>query len=212
MLRVRWRSIAVVVVGLVVSPALVACEPSSDDRELIVYYADGVFPYESLADWVTFAEQVSVFRVDHERAGPTPPFHLGRQPDTPRYVTITVEDTLWSCRPPRPRAEVHTYGWADVDGELFPTAPDHGPRLEVGRRYLAPLVHFDGEFGPMSGGAVLPLDGDQVDIGPRSSQLADSLDGVTVAEIAERLARANPRPPTEDYAHVPRPECTEQGS
>jgi hypothetical protein len=118
-----------------------ACGPSGD-------YA---FPQETLRDWVSFFDQLSVVRaVGERRAGPL------KDPDgaglVGRYVKVEVERTLWrragAAKAPR-RFEFVDFGWwQERDGSLRVPTPCGETRMAVGRRYLAIVGRHRGRWFP----------------------------------------------------------------
>ncbi|MEO6628391.1 MAG: hypothetical protein ABIP03_07450 [Aquihabitans sp.] len=94
-----------------------------------------------------------------------------------------------------------------VDGWLFskakgerPLASSDGPRVEVGKLYLLPLLKYrNGEWGTLGAGAVLPLEDSQIVLGERSSQHLKKYDGWTVAQVSAELKVITPDPLLEKY-------------
>lgn len=115
---------------------------------------------DTLRDWVSYADQLSVISVTAERELPPP--EVGTSGGyTGRETTISIERTLWR-RPQAPRAAgsvvVTDFGWLETEGVRREATIEGGVRLDVGQRYLAPLVLTDeGEWAMFSPRAVLPL-------------------------------------------------------
>lgn len=157
------------------------------------------FPAETLADWVTFGDQLAVVTVmdESERAHPSDPASNGDF--TLRNVTLRVDRTLWQ----RPLTEaapstvpVRTWGWFEGgDGDRVRHLAPDAPRLEVGRRYLTPLVLTQDGWTPVADASILTLEGDrvtaEVDEGePRV--LARSLAGKSLDEVKASVESTTP--------------------
>lgn len=157
------------------------------------------FPAETLADWVTFGDQLSVVTVLDETELPGPPEPASNGDFVLRKVTLRIDRTLWQrprTTPAPSTVSVRTWGWFEGGGtaRVRHLAPD-APRLEVGRRYLTPLVSANDGWTPVSDASILTLDGDavtaEVDEGePR--QLARSLTGQSLEEIDTSMDGATP--------------------
>jgi hypothetical protein len=158
---------------------------------------DYAFPQETLRDWVSFFDQLSVVRaVDERRAGPL------RDPDgagyVGRHVTVRVERTLWrragAERAPR-RFELVDFGWwQERDGSLRPVAACGETRLAVGRRYLAIVGRHRTRWFPATTGR-LRLRGSLVAGGVdegRPSEAHDALTGMRVRAAAAIVSVAQP--------------------
>jgi len=184
---------------------------SSSPALVVVSGGSGRFPAETLTDWVSYGDQVSVVSVVREEALPAEVIEPGSS-YVPRAVVLHVERTIWSRRG-GPSAEgtirVLTYGWSVRDGERHPVAGWGGPRLEVGKRYVAPLVRAprDGaDWTPLAVESTLPLDGDVITttgvVGAPSS-IAKEMTGRSVDDLAATLARTRPDPIAAKYFDLP---------
>jgi hypothetical protein len=184
-----------IVLGGIVAWALLR-DDSSGPSVATVEGASDRWPSESLGDWVSHADQVSVVSVVGEE--PIPPARDGY---LARAVTLGIEETIWN-RPDAPAAtesvRVITYGWAVDDGSRRLAAAWGGPRLELDGRYLVALVCAprDGAlWTPLAEEATLPLDGETVTtsgIVGSPSPVAEELAGKSVDEVAEALAQTRP--------------------
>jgi hypothetical protein len=189
--------VRLVIVCVVVVLAAVALAPSSTRPDCgdAGPMGDYAFPQDSLRDWVSYFDQLSVVRAVGER-------RAGRLHDSSgvvgRYVSVDVERTLWR-RPGGDRApqrfETNDWGWGrEDDGSLRPLTPCGETRMVVGRRYLAIVGRHRGEWFPATTGR-LRLDGSRavggVD-GGRPSEAHDVLAGMTVREAARRVAGTEP--------------------
>src|SRR5829696_998440 len=120
---------------------------------------------DTLRDWVSFSEQLSVIRVVDESAPPAPE-----------------------------RFRFSDWGWSgDVDHKV-PIRVCGGARLEVGRRYLAPIASYRGAWFPTDD-ARLRLLGDLVVGGVDGGEQTfahQELAGRRVAQAARLVARTVP--------------------
>jgi hypothetical protein len=166
-----------------------------------------------LTDWVSYADQVSVFTVVSEEDLPESSDPNVNGGYFGRAVTLRIEKTIWR-RDGAPSADetirVITWGWSENDsGERRPTVASGGPRLEVGARYVAPLVRAprDGaDWTPLSHGATLPLEGNAITtegVYGNPSQIARRMRGQAVDKLAAVLARTTPDPLAVKYRHLP---------
>jgi hypothetical protein len=189
--------------------ALAACGGSSSSSMLVVGEGSDRFPSETLTDWASYADQLSVVTVVDEREL-APPSEVVERGEgyVGRVVTLRIEQTLWHRRGgPTARGDVSTtvQGWVLQDGERRPFAVAGGPRLEVGGRYLAPLVHVQGEWVPLGIGATLPLDGDVATtsgVAGHPSAIGEAMRGKAVTDVAELLAATPADPVAAKYAHL----------
>jgi hypothetical protein len=203
--RIGPRLVLLVTAGLAAVTA--AC---SDGAEYACSDAavDFSLPTESLTDWVSYADQLSVVEVlAEERLWPPPPTS-GAPPAeyVGRRVDVRVGETAWR-RPDAPtapdRLSFVTDGWSIRRGHK-PVTIGEGPRLQVGRRYLMGLVRFDeGDWGPFPR-ATLPLDPDGrlARVCSKRPTLT-ALVGLTVAEAGRLLRDTAPDPRTVAHVHQP---------
>ena len=120
-----------------------------------------------------------------------------------RTVTLRVEQTLWRrAGAPSVTWEIPavTSGWVLQNGERRPFAIGGGPRLEVGERYVAPLVRAarDGAaWTPLSAESTLPLGAAGITTDGMlgaPSPLAKGLEGTSPNDLAAILRRTPPDP------------------
>lgn len=188
--------------------------------------ASSRWPSQTLVDWAGFADQLSVVTVVDERDLPPVP---GQDPSADdgyvgREVSLRVERTLWR-RPGAPTVaaeesiiRIVALGSArDERGEQTPFATLDAARLEVGQRYLIPLLRAagaddeggrasDSEWAVLAQSAILTLDGDTVTSrveGGTPSPAAQALDGESVERAGEIVARTSPTPAAERNAELP---------
>ncbi len=194
----------VVAVALLVAAGVTALRmagPSSDDRSLVLAQAEEMFPARSLRDVVSFADHAAIITVLSERERPLSAEEQAvGEGYASRVLTVRFEKALWSRveAPPLPaEATFEGWGWSVKDGEKIPMAGGDGPRMEVGERFLSPLVLIDGTWGPYSYTTVLPLKGDTITgIGrPRSSYIiGERAVGETVEGFVASLRSTEPYP------------------
>lgn len=82
-----------------------------------------------------------------------------------RMITLHVERTIWSNgedAPVNSDFNVISSGWLLKGEERIPFAMGAGVRMEVGERYLFSLVLYERGWGPLSVGAVVPVEGNTV--------------------------------------------------
>lgn len=214
-LRSSRLTVALVVAALVVAVGAVVWVSflGSSSSPSVVAGAGGSdrFPSETLTDWVSYGDQVSVVYVSSERSLPAQVIEPGDS-YIPRVVTLRIAETVWR-RTGAPHAgrivQALTYGWALKDGKRRPIVAWGTPRLAVGARYVTPLVRAprDGiEWTPLSDGAILPLDGDVMTtagIAGQPSAIAERLAGTSIQQIAAMLARTPPDPIAAKYFNLP---------
>lgn len=167
------------------------------------------WPHETLQDWASYADQLSVISVTDEWELPPPEVgttggYVGRK------VTIRVDETLWH-RPGAPEAartfDMFAYGWLETDGARRPITMEGGKRLEVGERYLAPLLlSDDGEWSILGSEALVTVSGErmtsQVDVGQPSRALMAVRDH-SIHTAATLLRTTPPDPAAKKYSELP---------
>jgi hypothetical protein len=93
---------------------------------------------------------------------------------------------------------MNVLGWVLHDGKRQPFVSRDGPRVVPGERYLAPLalVEFDAgpEWWPLTGGALVPVEGESVAPASWNREVSDALSGRSIEEprSAIHAARADP--------------------
>jgi hypothetical protein len=203
------RALARVVIGTVAMALLtVGCSHEDGMAACSDAAVDFRLPTESLTDWVSYSDQLSVVDVVAEhRLWPVAP-----EPGVPpsdyvgRRVDIRVGDTPWR-RPSAPaapgRVSMFTDGWS-IRAGLEPATIGEGPRLEVGRRYLMALVRYDeGDWGAFPR-ATLPIGPDGTLTRTCSNRpTLGALRGLTGTEAGQLLADTPPDPRAVAQAHLP---------
>ena len=178
---------------------LTGCSRSADTEEAsaqeVVFVEEvGIFPFEGISDWVTYANQISVVEIINEkRLRP----EVGPESDhIPRLVTARVERNLWS-KDGYPAKEVQfiANGWIAKDGKELPIWPSEGLRLLVGGRYVLPLFESSGEWGVLTTSSIIPLKGELVhhDFEP-ASRAAEALTGISMDALERDINVVLPDP------------------
>jgi hypothetical protein len=203
-------SFPVAILGVLSVAVLVAYGGSSSSRSsLVVGEGSGRFLSERFSDWVSYADQLSIVSVAGEDQLPADNGTLERgEGYLGRAVTLRIDRTLWrrAGAPSAPDTiRVITYGWVLKDWKAHPFAGWGGPRLEVGGRYLTPLVRAprDGaDWTPLSVESTLPLAGNSITtagIVGLASPIAKALNGKSAEALAQILARTPPDPIAAKY-------------
>ncbi|YAL84608.1 hypothetical protein ACMYYO_07300 [Dermacoccaceae bacterium W4C1] len=156
------------------------------------------FPSETLTDWVSYADQISVVTVTSDRALPSEG-GPGESGDAEQYqgraATFVVESTVWKDRdsPERRTFEVPVFGWVRKDGARTPAVPDGGLRFEVGERFLLPISRdADGKVAFLSPSAAIPLTSKPRGLWSADSAAAKALTGKDPAQVTATLSRTKP--------------------
>ena len=179
----------------------------------IVFEGASRFPDAGLRDWVSFADHVVVFTVSAEREVVT---ELPEKIAMGEYVigreaTLTIDQRLWSASdaPDLPSTIVmNVNGWAVKDGQRFAMVAEGAPRLEVGQRYLAPLLLMDdrspAEWWPLTLASMLQLDADRVRpaLPHTPSEAGRQLAGRVIGNVSEAVNRQPPDPIAQRYQHL----------
>ena len=190
--------------------ALAACGGSTPSASLVVGEGSDRFPSETLSDVSSYADQLSVVTVvdESEIAPPSEVVERG-EGYVGRTVTLRIEQTVWKRKGgPTARGTIRTtvQGWVLQDGVRRPFAVAGGPRLELGGRYLAPLLRVSGnEWITLSSGATLPLEGDvatTAGVAGHASPIGEAMQGKSVSDVADLLARTPADPVAAKYAHL----------
>jgi len=162
--------------------------------------AEAAFPTGSFDHVATYADQVSVFTVTDERRGE--PSGAGDAPWIPRWVTVRVDDTVWSgARATDPtsgvglaigdRVEVLTWPSEEND-DCIGISPGGNPTLRPGRRYVGAIVFHQAEYGLYPGASAVL---DDASLALR----AELLDGlVAPSDYGDRMTFAEPDPVAAD--------------
>lgn len=195
--------------GLLAVVLLVGGCSGDDDGTAMVPSGPQSFPSQTLTDWVSYADQISVVRVVDEQVLPTGD-DSAADSDAGRYIgrraTFAVESTLWHDDqvPVRSRVTMTTSGWVEKDGARVPAAPESAYRFEVGQRFVLPISRDgDGEATILAPGAAVPL---FVETGPAHDAAGPAvrqLRGRSESQMRATLARAIRDPLATRYHHLP---------
>jgi hypothetical protein len=158
---------------------------------------DRAYTTESLHDVRSFADAVAIVRGVRESVPPTPDGPEGWAGLIGRDVTVRVERVLWrrphAPKPPR-RFAFSDFGWTGTLEHRRPWSGCRATRMELGRRYLAPVVRDHGEWYPFPA-TRLRLRGDLVVGGVDQGEPEDShraLAGRTIPGAVRTVAQTLP--------------------
>jgi hypothetical protein len=130
-----------------------------------------------------------------------------------REITLRVEKTIWT-REAAPEAAPESFttfgqGWWMHGGKRFRFQFSDAPRMEVGQRFLVPLVKADeGAWTVLNYNAAHELDGEQTVPIPQGQRGHNNLpasravEGKTILEIAQLLANTRVDPLAAKYQHL----------
>lgn len=182
-----------------------ACSDSPKADQGVVGEAASVFPGESLQDWASYADQLSVVKVIGEEEVPPPKevFERG-EGYIGRSVSLNIERTLWvseGVQPVNDDISFFASGWVLENGKRRLFSLNGGPRLKKGSRYLMPLVLLDGKWAPLTNSSVYPVDPDG-----RLESTGGELDGDVAEKSAEAVAaelrNTEPDPVAKKHRHL----------
>jgi hypothetical protein len=196
----------------VVALSVIACGRNSNDASsgepIVDVAAAERLPADDLADWVSYADAVIAVTVTNEvELPPSPEEAATGEGLLVRDVTVQVDDMLWS----HPRARnlpaegfvFTTLGWTIDDGSKTPARAEGAERLEVGGRYVMPIVYWtqDDQWGPIAPSAVVRLDADnRLPAASLEGRLEDATvptSGLALADLSGMLASTAPDPVAE---------------
>jgi hypothetical protein len=168
---------------------------------------DSLWTTDTLRDWVSFADGLAVITPVAERETPPPAGPEGYAGYIGRRVTVRVERRLWRRRGASAAPDTFRfvdYGWVGTIEDRRPARACGGARLELGRRYLAPLVRHRGEWFPFGDGRLV-LDRDLVvggvDVG-EPSLAHHALAGRRIEGAAAIVAATRPYRAAVRYRHL----------
>ena len=200
--------------------ALVAWAPGCGDarstgEHVVIRSPDYALPGETLEEWVSYGDQLSVISV-RDATEPEPwPAYRNSGGLAGRKVTVRVGRPLWrrdGAPTPGRTLRFDVWGWMweddqDPESPRRPIVSEAAPRLEVGRRYLAVLVRSRGEWFPLRDTAVMTLSRDGIVtadvIAGEPTAPARDLRGKTVAEAGAVLAATPPNPRAARHFDLP---------
>jgi hypothetical protein len=174
---------------------------------VVVGTADGLFPADSLTDWVSYAVQISSVTVLNEREiSPPASVYENGEGYIGRTVTLAVGKTFWmspSGGAAPTEIDITVAGWVLQGGRRAFFALERSPRLEVGGQYTIPLVIApsatgESQWAPLSTESLLERPGDLVatqDVHARGhSAVAQSLSGIGDVELQRTFMNTAPDP------------------
>ena len=203
-----------VIIGLVAAAVGVATTILNSPDEPLPEIALGAglerFPSEELIYWVTYPTQISVVTVVSEAEIPPPDSVTERgEGYIGRAVELRIDRTLWSAPDVEAQTgnfELTVFGWLRKGDNQIPFGPIDGHRLEVGGRYIIPLVPDEGDWGWLSSSAILAIDGEgriALDQGRLKNPASLAQKGDTLDKVAVTLSNTAPDPAAAPFAHLP---------
>lgn len=205
----------VVAVGLVVMMTAVAgcgsggtARASNQAKEVVVSGEDAL-PSSAGSDWVSYPHHIVLATAVDERAVPLEgePKLLGEGP-IGREVDFRVDQLLWSeaesGRPAPKSFTLRAAGWVLHEGKQTEMRVEGAPRLEVGETVIAPLSSLRGEWIPLSTHSMALLINERVVLAPgQDDPVVRRFVGLTVREVAQRIAETHPDPVARKYRELP---------
>jgi hypothetical protein len=209
--RIRAGAAATVFVALAVVLAATGCSSSTAEEHVVTGSASDRWPSGTFPDWVSYADHLAVIKILREHENPLSAEEAAAgEGYADREVDAQVERILWSRQGAAEIRRVFTYhalGWVVQDGKRYPAGTVDGVRVEVGERYLVPLVPFRGSWVPLSSTATMPLDGDVVEgtgrERPKRIYPAERMIGETADEVAAVLTETRPDPAVVKHWDLP---------
>jgi hypothetical protein len=157
MLRVCVAVGLCLAIALLASPGGAAPDPSCVDGE-------STYTTDTLHDLRSFSDAMAIVQAVKETLPPEPGGPEGWAGLIGRRVTFRVERVLWR-RPHAPRppatARFNDLGWWGEPDDRVPMYVCGETRMELGRRYLAPIVRHNGAWYPVFTARLL-VEGDRV--------------------------------------------------
>ena len=197
---------------LAVAFFLTGCLGVSDQRAACGTDAaiDFALPTETLSDWVSYGDQVSVVTVAAEHPMAPDPLQPGEPPRSRawigRTVDVRVDSTVWRRDGAEPAPGSVTFvadGWSvDDNGRADrPMVFGEGPRLEVGRTYVMGLVKRSETGWEPFPRSTLPLGTDgRLEPNPCSKRATlRDISHLTPDEVGAKLAATPVKPTNPGY-------------
>jgi hypothetical protein len=170
------------------------------------------FPDAGVRDWVSYADHVVVFTVasDREVVNPTAEELAAGEYVIGREATLTIDRKLWSApnAPALPATiTMDVKGWAVANGQRLAMVAAGEPRLEVGQRYVAPVLLMDdrspAEWWPLTVGSMLRLDTDRVRPAlPEGQASGRELAGQSISGVERAVESQPPDPVVQRFRHL----------
>ena len=200
-------------IALTAALTIAACGGGQATPGTVTVSGSGHFPADGLIDWKSYADHVATFRVvsDREIAASSAEERARGEYLIAREVTVEIERRLWSARsaPALPgRFTMEALGWSVSHGARRTILFEDAPRVEVGERYVAPLVREGGRWAAMTLTSQLRLDGRRVTApadGSAKGPVPSQLSGRTVDQVRAAVAAQKADPVALRYRSL-RPE------
>lgn len=216
--RMRGNALVLLVIA---TACVVGCGVSDGQSEepneaaVVVGHGTGIFPFTSLEDWKSYADHLAVYEIVAESEMPfTPgPGEPSDEGMIGRLVTARIESNPWSAaHAPALPAELDfaAPGWVLHEGQRRLFRMREAPRLEVGERFLAPLVYREDwpESAPkwslLDFSAQLRLDGARIALRREETvnELRRSFNGKAVESVLEDFQQAPMHETAARYQHL----------
>jgi hypothetical protein len=184
---------------------------ASRTASAVVAEGSDVFPSDSLRDWRSYADHVVIYTVVSDNEIPLRPEDEARGEGTlGREVALRVDKVIWSAPTAAPLPDglikMRAAGWTVKDGVRHSVRIMGAPRLEVGERFLAPVVRVEDplvEWWPLTGSSQMPLDDhDRVTPGDSGSPVRGALAGKSIGQVQAEVEAATPDPLAERFADL----------
>lgn len=194
-MKILKQKIGLLAVTAVMSILVVGCSVPPEGEN--IYAEDmNVFPDRGFSDWITYADQISVVEVvSQRRMKPEKGFGLT---SIGRVLALKVIENIWTKDGTAfETVDIVANGWIVKGGKLRPVVTVHGERMQVGQRYLMPLVNSSGEWGKLAATAVIPIQGNTVTYSNADRQEVGATRryaNMSVASIANAVSTTNPDP------------------
>lgn len=200
------RFVAATIAGLALFASAAGCsgDSSTAGPGAIPLAADVIIPNQSLTDWVSYANQVSVVTVLSEaEIEPPPEVRARREGYIGRTVVLRIDDTLWTApgvSAVQGQISMTVIGWHLKGARKIP----FGGRLEVGTTYVMPIASIKGQWADASVTAPVPTAGLLVAGSAKDGTAwTRELAGVSLSALSARLAATPPDPVAAQFAHLP---------
>lgn len=191
------------VATLLVAAIVAGCVGDDDHPAPVAASMEEKFPSESLSDWVSYAQQVSVLTVLSEAQVP-PPDEVWQRKEgyIGRIVTVRIDHDLWvapGATPVHGEQQMLDWGWL-LKGERL--TPFSKAMLQPGEQYVVPLASSRGKLGSISVSAIR-ISGASVAADVVSDQAwIRELGGQSLRQLEASLRAAVPDPVAVRFAHM----------
>lgn len=197
-------------ITVLVALTLVGCGSSGAERDsgTVIVQGAASFPYETMVDWVSYSDQVSVVTVLSEADVPDPSIAQNGEGYIGRELTVRIDQTVWSApgvSPADGELQFVTVGWSvHSDGSRAPAILEGALPLHIGHSYLLPLARINDKLGPLSPSAIAEVVSSRVEVvGAAPIEALDLIDEDRLAQVASELANTEPDPIAVKYGDLP---------